>query len=157
MGEFNKEWDSIDELLHEIDIFAELDYDGKNVIGDLTKQTLMEVLESPAAKHIKSSFQWFIPPTEFCRECRGGPTFISSALKQASTIAIDIRDRVAPRKNYSKLRKRLGSDELAWIACGVAANSHLSKIEYGCYCLSFDVWSCQPGDDCRKHTIHTVS
>jgi MoaA/NifB/PqqE/SkfB family radical SAM enzyme len=89
-----------------------VDYDGKNVIGDLRKQTLMEVLESAEAKRIKRSFQWFIPPTQFCRECRGGPTLISSVTKQASTIAIDVRDRISPRKAYRGLRKRLGDSDL---------------------------------------------
>lgn len=84
-----------------------IDYDGKNVIGDLHQQTLMQILESPAAKNILNSFKWFLPPTEFCRECRGGPTPISSLAKQVSTIAIDVRDRFAPRKQYKKLRKRL--------------------------------------------------
>lgn len=86
-----------------------VDYDGKNVIGDLHKQSLMEVLESDEAKHILRSFKWFIPPTEFCRECRGGPTLLSSLAKQASTIAIDVRDRIAPRKKYRSMRKRLAA------------------------------------------------
>src|SRR5262249_15498061 len=46
-----------------------VDYDGKNVIGDLRKQPLMEVLESAESKRILRSFKWFISPTEFCREC----------------------------------------------------------------------------------------
>ena len=86
-----------------------VDYDGKNVIGDLHEQSLMEVLESAEAKRILRSFKMFIPPTEFCRECRGGPTLLSSVAKQASTIAIDIRDRIAPRKTYKSLRKRLAA------------------------------------------------
>lgn len=84
-----------------------VDYDGKNVIGDLRRQSLMEVLESAEAKRILRSFKWFIPPTEFCRECRGGPTLLGSMTKQASTIAIDIKDRMAPRKQYQFLRDRL--------------------------------------------------
>lgn len=87
-----------------------VDYDGKNVIGDLHQQSLMEVLESDEAKRILKSFKWFIPPTPFCRECRGGPTLASSVAKQVSTIAIDIRDRIAPRKRYRSLRKRLAQD-----------------------------------------------
>jgi MoaA/NifB/PqqE/SkfB family radical SAM enzyme len=86
-----------------------VDYDGKNVIGDLHKHSLMEILESAEAKHILRSFKWFIPPTEFCRECRGGPTLLSSIAKQASTIAIDVRDRIAPRKKYRSMRKRLAT------------------------------------------------
>src|SRR6266567_488549 len=81
-----------------------VDYDGKNVIGDLHQQSLMEVLESAEAKRILKSFKWFIPPTPFCRECRGGATLVSSIAKQASTIAIDVRDRFAPRKKYLAMR-----------------------------------------------------
>jgi len=87
-----------------------VDYDGKNVIGDLREQPLMEILESPKAKHILRSFKWFIPPTPFCRECRGGPTLITSLAKQASTVAIDVRDRLASPKQYKKLRKRLNME-----------------------------------------------
>lgn len=84
-----------------------IDYDGKNVIGSLHNQTLMELLESPEAKRMLRSFEWFVPPTEFCKECRGGPTLLSSITKQAGTIAIDIKDRIAPRKHYRALRNRL--------------------------------------------------
>ena len=80
-----------------------VDYDGKNVIGDLRKQTLMEVLESAEARRIERSLRHFVPPTQFCRECLGGPTLATSVLKQISTIAIDIKDRVTPRKNYNRL------------------------------------------------------
>jgi organic radical activating enzyme len=90
-----------------------VDYDGKNVMGDLRKQTLMEVLGSDAAQRIRRSFAWFIPPTPFCRECLGGPTLVTSIMKQASTIAIDVRDRIAPRKAYGKMQKNLRANELA--------------------------------------------
>lgn len=88
-----------------------IDYDGKNIIGDLHNQSLMEILESPSAKHILKSFKWFIPPTKFCQECRGGPTVITSIAKQVSTIALDVRDRFASPKQYKKLRERLKTDE----------------------------------------------
>lgn len=84
-----------------------VDYDGKNVIGDLHKQPLVEILNSAEAKRILRSFKWFIPPTAFCRECRGGPTLITSVAKQLSTVAIDVKERIAPRKQYKRLRKRL--------------------------------------------------
>jgi MoaA/NifB/PqqE/SkfB family radical SAM enzyme len=87
-----------------------VDYDGKNVMGDLRTHSLMEVINSAEAKRIKRSLQLFIPPKPFCRECLGGPTLVSSMLKQASTIAIDLRDRIRPRKNYAKLRSRLESN-----------------------------------------------
>ncbi len=90
-----------------------VDYDGANVMGDLRKQTLMEVLESDEAKRIQRSFAWFIPPTPFCRQCLGGPTLATSLMKQASTIAIDVRDRVAPRKAYGKMQRSLRANELA--------------------------------------------
>jgi len=85
-----------------------VDYDGKNVMGDLRTHSLMEVIDSAEAKRIKRSLEFFIPPKPFCRECLGGPTLQSSLLKQMSTIAVDVRDRVRPRKNYSALRERLG-------------------------------------------------
>jgi hypothetical protein len=34
-------------------------------------------------------------------------------MKQASTIAIDVRDRIAPRKAYGKMQKNLRANELA--------------------------------------------
>ncbi len=63
----------------------------------------MEILESEEAKRIKRSLARFRPPTEFCRECMGGPTLASSALKQMSTVAIDVRDRLKPRKAYDHI------------------------------------------------------
>lgn len=90
-----------------------VDYDGANVLGDLRKQTLMEVIESDAARRIQRSLARFIPPTPFCRQCLGGPTLALSVMKQASTIAVDIRDRIAPRKGYKKMRKNLRTNELA--------------------------------------------
>jgi hypothetical protein len=89
-----------------------VDYDGKNVIGDLRKQSLMEVLESAEAKRIRRSFTWCIPPTQFCRDCLGGPTLASSALKQLQSVAIDLKDRVTPRKAYRGLRGRLEREKL---------------------------------------------
>ncbi len=84
-----------------------VDYDGRNVVGDLRTHTLEEVLASDEARRIKRSFDRFRPPTEFCKECRGGPTLSSSILKQVSTVALDLRDRVQPRKAYKRLRERL--------------------------------------------------
>ena len=43
-----------------------IDYDGKNVIGNLHNISLMELLESREAKRMLRSFDFFIPPTEFC-------------------------------------------------------------------------------------------
>lgn len=45
-----------------------VDYDGKNVIGNLHTQSVMEVLESDEARRIERSFRRFVPPTPFCRE-----------------------------------------------------------------------------------------
>jgi MoaA/NifB/PqqE/SkfB family radical SAM enzyme len=88
-----------------------VDYDGRNVIGNLHEQSLMEILESAEANRILRSFKWFVPPTQFCRECRGGPTLLSSIAKQAATVAIDIKERVAPRKQYQALRDRLETNQ----------------------------------------------
>jgi organic radical activating enzyme len=88
-----------------------VDYDGKNVIGDLRTQSIMEVINSAEARRIKRSLECFIPPKPFCRECLGGPTLASSVMKQFSTIAVDVRDRLRPRKNYDKLRDRLNPDQ----------------------------------------------
>jgi len=84
-----------------------VDYDGRNVVGDLRKSSLKEVLESMEARRIRRSFDWFRPPTKFCQECLGGPTLVYSLLKQASSLAVDIRDRMDSRKNYHGLRTRL--------------------------------------------------
>ena len=84
-----------------------VDYDGKNVVGDLRTHTLREILDSDEARRIKRSFDHFRPPTQFCKECRGGPTLAASLLKQASSVALDLRDRVQPRKAYKRLRERL--------------------------------------------------
>lgn len=89
-----------------------VDYDGKNVIGDLNKQSLMEVIESREARRIRRSFQWFVPPKPFCRECLGGPTLGSSALKQVQTVLLDAKDRLRPRKDYKALRRRLEQEKL---------------------------------------------
>jgi MoaA/NifB/PqqE/SkfB family radical SAM enzyme len=83
-----------------------VDYDGRNVIGDLHKHSLMELLESDEAKRIRQSLNRFNPPTPFCKQCLGGPTLASSLIKQISSVAVDIRDRARPRKNYSALRER---------------------------------------------------
>lgn len=88
-----------------------VDYDGKNVIGDLRTQSIMDVINSVEARRIKRSLERFIPPKPFCRECLGGPTLGASMMKQFSTIAVDVRDRLQPRKNYSKLRDRLNPDQ----------------------------------------------
>jgi len=84
-----------------------VDYDGKNVIGDLRKQSLLEVLESAEAKRIRRSFNFFIPPMPFCRDCLGGPTPTSSIVKQISSIGVDLRDRIRPRKAYRSMLERL--------------------------------------------------
>jgi MoaA/NifB/PqqE/SkfB family radical SAM enzyme len=85
-----------------------VDYDGRNVIGDLRQQSLMEILASPEAQRIRQSLWRFKPPTEFCRECLGGPTIATSAIKQLWTVATDIKDRIAPRKAYRGLHHRIG-------------------------------------------------
>jgi len=79
-----------------------VDYDGRNVVGDLRKQTLMEVLESAPARRIRDSFGRLVPPTEFCRDCLGGPTLAVSAIKQVTSVALALRDRVASRKDYAR-------------------------------------------------------
>jgi len=83
-----------------------VDYDGKNIIGDLRTRSLMEILESAEAKRIERSLKWFIPPTPFCRECLGGCTLASSAIKQLATVCIDVKDRFAPRKAYRSILER---------------------------------------------------
>ena len=88
-----------------------VDYDGKNVIGDLRRQSLMEVLESPEAKRVRRSFLMFHPPLPFCRECLGGATLTTSILKQVSSIAVDVRDRIRPRKAYRSMLERLTNGE----------------------------------------------
>jgi len=80
-----------------------VDYDGRNVIGDLRKQSLMEVLESAEARRIQRSLAWFRPPTEFCKECLGGPTLATSLIKQVSTAIMDAKDRLRPRVHHRPL------------------------------------------------------
>lgn len=80
-----------------------VDYDGKNVVGDLRKNTLMEVIDSEEARRIKRSFERFRPPTQFCRECKGGPTLAYSVLKQVGTVVNDIRQRLQPGRPISSL------------------------------------------------------
>jgi len=86
-----------------------VDYDGQNVIGSLHQNTLMELLESEEAKRIRQSLNRFSPPTPFCKQCLGGPTLASSLIKQISSVAVDIRDRARPRKNYTAIRERAES------------------------------------------------
>jgi len=82
-----------------------VDYDARNVVGDLRKQSLMEVLESAQAKQIKRSLEWLVPPTDFCKECLGGPTLASSVVKQVSTAVMDLRDRISRRQRYAHLSR----------------------------------------------------
>lgn len=105
-----------------------IDYDGKNVVGDLHKQTLMEVLESPAAQRMCNSFKMFVPPTEFCKECRGGPTLASSVLKQVGTVALDIKERFSSHKDYKSLRKRV-KERTAETPAATAPNESTNKEE----------------------------
>jgi radical SAM protein with 4Fe4S-binding SPASM domain len=74
-----------------------VDYDAKNVVGDLRKNSLMEVINSPEAQRMERSFKWFRPPTKFCRECKGGPTFATSVVKQAVTVYLDGKARILGR------------------------------------------------------------
>jgi MoaA/NifB/PqqE/SkfB family radical SAM enzyme len=74
-----------------------VDYDGKNVVGDLRKNSLMEILASDEARRMKRSLEWFRPPTEFCRECKGGPTLTMSVLKQAGTVYLEAKARILGR------------------------------------------------------------
>ena len=74
-----------------------VDYDGKNVVGNLAKNSLMEILQSSAALRMNRSFKWFIPPTQFCKECKGGPTLATSVLKQAGTVFLDVKARALGR------------------------------------------------------------
>jgi radical SAM protein with 4Fe4S-binding SPASM domain len=78
-----------------------VDYDGANIVGDLRTHTLMQVLESEKAQHIRRSFERFLPP--FCRACKGGPTLVSSVLKQVATAAMDIRQRLSPDASIKTL------------------------------------------------------
>ncbi len=71
-----------------------VDYDGENVVGDLREESLMEVLGSEEATGIRRSFQWLVPPTSFCRQCLGGPTVISSLMKQVGSVVFDIQNRI---------------------------------------------------------------
>jgi hypothetical protein len=83
-----------------------VDYDGRNIVGDLRKNGLTEVLPSLEATRIRRSFDRFRPPTTFCKECLGGTTLAYSLLKQATSVA-DLRDRIDSMKNYRSLRRRL--------------------------------------------------
>jgi len=71
-----------------------VDYDGKNVVGDLRNNSLMEIIHSAEAERMRRSFLRFRPPTPFCKECKGGPTLASSALKQVVTVYLDAKSRV---------------------------------------------------------------
>ena len=100
-----------------------MDIDQEGAIADRTRRTVVArtrtavavdgdrvvgaVSDSDEALRIKRSFDHCRPPTQFCRECRGGPTLASSVLKQVSTVALDVRDRIQPRKAYKRLRERL--------------------------------------------------
>jgi radical SAM protein with 4Fe4S-binding SPASM domain len=74
-----------------------VDYDGRNVIGNLHDHSLMEILDSDEAARIKRSLAWFRPPTQFCKECKGGPTLTSSVAKQLGTSYQFLKQRVLRR------------------------------------------------------------
>jgi hypothetical protein len=64
--------------------------------NELTDTITFHVMGEPYL-HRKRSFEWFRPPTEFCRECKGGPTLTTSVLKQAGTVYLDAKARMLGR------------------------------------------------------------
>jgi MoaA/NifB/PqqE/SkfB family radical SAM enzyme len=75
-----------------------VDFDGRNVVGNVRDRHLTEVLASPQVKRVRASFDRYTPPLDFCRKCLGGPNFPYSVTKQ---IMASARDFVARRRNHS--------------------------------------------------------
>ena len=63
------------------------DYEGQNMLGTLKEQSICEVLNGSVAQKIQKSLKYCYLPTEYCRICRGGETYLQSFLHQAGSIA----------------------------------------------------------------------
>jgi radical SAM protein with 4Fe4S-binding SPASM domain len=70
-----------------------VDYDAKNVVGNVRNSTLLEVLDSAEVKRIRQSFARYIPPCEYCKKCLGGPNVMYSVTKQIASAAQDFLAR----------------------------------------------------------------
>lgn len=63
------------------------DYDGMNVMGNVSRQSISEILEGPAATRFRKMMRWCVLPTPYCRVCRGGETLKDSLVNQLGSIA----------------------------------------------------------------------
>lgn len=63
------------------------DYDGMNVLGNVTRQPITEILDGPAATRFRNMMRWCVLPTPYCRVCRGGETMKDSLVNQLGSIA----------------------------------------------------------------------
>jgi len=62
------------------------DYDGVMKLGNIHENSIEETISNPKARMIRSALDKNILPTEFCKRCRGGPSFIISLSKQIGSI-----------------------------------------------------------------------
>ncbi|WP_300163778.1 radical SAM protein [Solidesulfovibrio sp.] len=64
------------------------DYDGKNVFGNATRQSLVGILDGDAGRRLRRSLKCCLLPTDYCRQCRGGDTWRDALVHQLGTIAL---------------------------------------------------------------------
>lgn len=64
------------------------DYDGTIVLGNVTNQSLRDILLGDKAKYIRSSLDKYRLPTTYCKRCKGGPTILTSLINQIGSLYI---------------------------------------------------------------------
>jgi len=62
------------------------DYDGKNRLGNIRENSIVDILNSSKTRKIKRSLKYCYLPTEYCRVCRGGDSIWRSLVHQLGSI-----------------------------------------------------------------------
>lgn len=63
-----------------------IDYDGKIVLGDVTKDSLKDILRSEKAEKLRKNLNRCILTEPYCRRCVGGTTLVTWLYRQLSSI-----------------------------------------------------------------------
>lgn len=73
------------------------DFDGKNALGNLNKKTLIDILDSAAARSFRDTISSHRPPTNYCRDCMGSSRLIPYIYKQTRGLL----EKITNRKYYN--------------------------------------------------------
>ena len=65
------------------------DYDGTMKLGNIHENSIEEIMSNSKAKYIRSALNKNFLPTEFCKRCRGGPSPLTSIMKQIGSIIVN--------------------------------------------------------------------